>query len=135
MGRYFPYHIHPLSVGEILHPEVRETEFLPPKKISPDEMEHLFTFGGFPEPFLEGDKRFSNNWQRLRKQPRITRTLYCNFIALLHRLGECPKLLYRLALHLLFTVSSQRAHHITVTVQILSQIFLHRPPPLVQTMK
>ena len=71
MGRYFPYHIHPLSIGELLHPELRKKEIIKPKKITPNKMDTLFNFGGFPEPYIKANKRFFNNWQRLRKQQLI----------------------------------------------------------------
>lgn len=71
MGRYFPYHLHPLSIGELAQPVTREKEILPPKKIPDSKLEKLFDYGGFPEPFVNADKRFYNNWQRLRKQQLI----------------------------------------------------------------
>lgn len=68
MGRYFLYRCHPLSVGELLSPELRETEIILPQELPAAELERLLTFGGFPEPFSKSDRRFSTNWQRLRKQ-------------------------------------------------------------------
>ncbi|MHB1948064.1 MAG: ATP-binding protein [Gammaproteobacteria bacterium] len=68
MGRYFIYHIFPLSVRELISTSLRETEIVNPQKIDIKDMEKLLHFGGFPEPFLNADKRFSNNWQRLRTQ-------------------------------------------------------------------
>lgn len=68
MGRYFIYHMHPLSVGELVSPELRQSEIIPPKKISSLQYDNLIKFGGFPEPFIKSNKRFSNNWQRLRNQ-------------------------------------------------------------------
>lgn len=71
MGRYFPYRIHPLSIGELLSEKARNKELVKPKKIAKSKIDRLFKFGGFPEPFLKSDKQFSNNWQRLRKQQLI----------------------------------------------------------------
>lgn len=68
MGRYFIYHIFPLSVGELLSTQMRTTDIVNPKKIDSNLLEKLLHFGGFPEPFLKAEQRFSNNWQRLRKQ-------------------------------------------------------------------
>lgn len=68
MGRYFLYHCHPLSVGELLSTELRDSEIIPPKELPRSELENLLTFGGFPEPFIKKNRQFSNNWQRLRKQ-------------------------------------------------------------------
>ncbi|MCH9609654.1 MAG: hypothetical protein S4CHLAM45_00410 [Chlamydiales bacterium] len=68
MGRYFPYRLHPLSIGELLSPTVKNKEIGEPKQLSKTKIERLFQFGGFPEPFIKSDKKFSNNWHRLRKQ-------------------------------------------------------------------
>lgn len=68
MGRYFSYHLYPLSVGELLGVEGRKKEIVSAKKLSKTKMERLFKFGGFPEPYIKQDKRFSYNWKRLRKQ-------------------------------------------------------------------
>ncbi|MCH9704060.1 MAG: ATP-binding protein [Chlamydiae bacterium] len=66
MGRYFPYRVHPLSVGELLRPNTRADEILPPKK--PKDLNRLFEYGGFPEPFTRKDLKFSNSWSRLRRE-------------------------------------------------------------------
>jgi predicted AAA+ superfamily ATPase len=66
MGRYFPYRIHPLSVGELLNDDKRDKEISRPKKLSDDIFEQLFKFSGFPEPFLKANTRFYNIWKRLR---------------------------------------------------------------------
>jgi hypothetical protein len=31
-------------------------------------MDQLISFGGFPKPFLKGDKRFYNRWKKLRME-------------------------------------------------------------------
>ena len=67
MGRYFPYRMHPLSLGELLHTDVGETEIHVHQDSVPDELwSHLLKFGGFPEPFARGDSMFLRRWQRLR---------------------------------------------------------------------
>ena len=66
MGRYFPYRMHPFSVGELLRPVFRETQIVQPRRFSSDDIEQLLHFGGFPEPFLKADSRFYNRWRRLR---------------------------------------------------------------------
>lgn len=72
MGRYFLYHIHPLSVAELLDPSMllpnKILEYSRPRKIPDDLFQALFDFGGFPEPFLKGEKLFYNRWQRLRQR-------------------------------------------------------------------
>ncbi len=67
MGRYFPYRIHPLSVGELASAEVDpEVLFQAPKPVTQEMVEALLRFGGFPEPFLKGSVRFHNRWHALR---------------------------------------------------------------------
>jgi predicted AAA+ superfamily ATPase len=67
MGRYFPYRLHPISIGEVVNPFLRETEIaLKPFPISQGDLESLLEFGGFPEPFLKRNVKFYNRWKRLR---------------------------------------------------------------------
>ncbi|NLB69341.1 MAG: ATP-binding protein [Lentisphaerae bacterium] len=66
MGRYFPYRMHPLSVGELLRPKVPDTEFGASEPVSDEDWGTLVTYGGFPEPFSRANKAFSTRWQRLR---------------------------------------------------------------------
>ncbi len=66
MGRYFPYRMHPLSVGELVDSTGLKTDFRPPSRISKHDFESLFAFGGFPEPFLKADKRFYTRWNNTR---------------------------------------------------------------------
>lgn len=66
MGRYFLYRIHPLSVGELVRPASRTTPLLEPKPLADSEWNALERFGGFPEPFLRRDQRFSTRWRALR---------------------------------------------------------------------
>jgi uncharacterized protein len=69
MGRYFLYRLHPLTVAEIINPELRETEIAPVSQaVSDEEFNALFTFGGFPEPFLRRNRRFYSRWKNLRTQ-------------------------------------------------------------------
>ena len=71
MGRYFLYRIHPLSIGELIRSKPSEIEIQPPKKISQKLFDELLKYGGFPEPFLKKNSRFSVNWNRLRKDQLI----------------------------------------------------------------
>ena len=68
MGRYFYYRFHPLTVAEIIEPEtIPSSEFRPfPQSIDEDKLNALLNFGGFPDPFLKDNKRFSNRWKSLR---------------------------------------------------------------------
>lgn len=71
MGRYFLHRMHPLSVGEILRPGVPGEAPSPPAPIAEREWGALLRHGGFPEPFVRRDARFSAKWQRLREQQLV----------------------------------------------------------------
>lgn len=58
-GRYHHHRLHPLTLGEL-------------GLDSPDAMEQLLKFGGFPEPFLAGNVRVWRRWQR----ERLSRVVY-----------------------------------------------------------
>ncbi len=66
MGRYFPYRMHPLSVGELLRPVQPDGVILPPARPGSDIWDALLRLGGFPEPFAKGDAAFLARWHRLR---------------------------------------------------------------------
>ena len=69
MGRYFPYTLHPVSVAECIATPTRDALINPaPGCIEHDQWESLWQFGGFPEPFLKGQKRFYNRWRSLRNE-------------------------------------------------------------------
>lgn len=67
MGRYFPYRMHPLSVAELLDVSLpSESLIRSPRKLADDEWNALLSFGGFPDPFVRRDARFSRRWSALR---------------------------------------------------------------------
>jgi predicted AAA+ superfamily ATPase len=66
MGRYFLYHMHPLSVAELAHQKLAEIEISKPQSISISNFKRLERFGGFPEPYLKNNVRFFNRWKRTR---------------------------------------------------------------------
>ncbi len=68
MGRYFLYRMHPFSVGEIARTELPQELVRPPVGIADTEWEALWRHGGFPEPFLKRDDKFTARWQTLRFQ-------------------------------------------------------------------
>ncbi len=68
MGRYFPYRMHPLSLAELGSTELSESEIREPVRIDRSALDALLELGGFPEPFLNGTRRFSNRWRRLRTE-------------------------------------------------------------------
>lgn len=64
MGRYFLYRIHPLSVRELMDASMREVELGLP--MSCPDFDILLKYGGFPEPFVQRNTRFTHQWQRLK---------------------------------------------------------------------
>ncbi|MBS2021641.1 MAG: ATP-binding protein [Deltaproteobacteria bacterium] len=68
MGRYFLYRMHPWSVAECLHVELPVAELRAPRAIAPDDWNALIEHGGFPEPFLRRDLRFTRRWRSLRHE-------------------------------------------------------------------
>jgi predicted AAA+ superfamily ATPase len=68
MGRYFLYHMHPLTVREIVNPSTSNGLTIPPAPIENSRLNMLYTMGGFPEPCLREDSRFYNRWKRLRTE-------------------------------------------------------------------
>jgi predicted AAA+ superfamily ATPase len=61
MGRYFLYRMHPFSVAEAVYQNLPDPTRLyrDPKKVSEADFTALWTHGGYPEPFLKRDMRFS----------------------------------------------------------------------------
>jgi len=68
MGRYLPYRMHPWSVGECLRTGLPASEIHPPAEIGGGDWDALWEHGGFPEPFLRREARFTRRWQSLRKE-------------------------------------------------------------------
>jgi len=66
MGRYFPYRMHPFSVGEIARQSYPAGPINPPSQIPEKEFEALWKHGGYPEPFLKRNLPFTRRWQSLR---------------------------------------------------------------------
>jgi len=67
MGRYFLYRMHPFSVAELTSPTARKNMLSLPRPLPEKEWDALWTYGGFPEPFVRRDARFSRRWQNLRQ--------------------------------------------------------------------
>ena len=66
MGRYFLFHMHPFSVAELLRTETPSAPIRPPAPCDEGELKALVEHGGFPEPFLRRDARFTRRWRNLR---------------------------------------------------------------------
>ncbi len=72
MGRYFLFRMHPWSVAECVRTELPGQPIQPPVSISDADWRALNEHGGFPEPFLNRDLRFTRRWRSLR-QEQLTR--------------------------------------------------------------
>jgi predicted AAA+ superfamily ATPase len=72
MGRYLPYRMHPWSVAECFSTALPDEPIRPPRAIPDADWSALLTHGGFPEPFLKRDLRFTRRWQSLRRE-QLTR--------------------------------------------------------------
>ena len=68
MGRYFLYRMHPFSVAETVTTDLPDPKRIvrPPGKVKKVDFDALWRHGGYPEPFLKRDTRFSRRWQSLR---------------------------------------------------------------------
>lgn len=66
MGRYLLYHMHPWSVGECWRTGLPAREIQSPGEIAAADWDALWEHGGFPEPFLRRDSRFTRRWRSLR---------------------------------------------------------------------
>ena len=68
MGRYLPYRMHPFSVAETITQELPNAARIvrPPRPVDAGDFDALWRHGGYPEPFLKRDPRFSRRWQSLR---------------------------------------------------------------------
>jgi len=73
MGRYFLYRMHPFSIAEILRQDLPEAKRIvhQPRKIKTTDFDALWHHGGYPEPFLKRDSRFSRRWQTLRLEQLV----------------------------------------------------------------
>ncbi|HWW50182.1 MAG TPA: AAA family ATPase [Verrucomicrobiae bacterium] len=68
MGRYFLYRMNPWSVGESLRTDLPQREIQTPEEVPSAEWDALWEHGGFPEPFLRRDTRFTRRWRSLRHE-------------------------------------------------------------------
>jgi uncharacterized protein len=68
MGRYLLYRMHPWSVGESLRTDLPSREIQPPAELASAEWDALWEHGGFPEPFLRRESRFTRRWRSLRQE-------------------------------------------------------------------
>jgi len=68
MGRYLLYRMHPFTVAEVVWQDLPDPDRIvrSPRPIPQDEFSALWTHGGYPEPFVKRDIRFTRRWQALR---------------------------------------------------------------------
>lgn len=95
MGRYLLYRMHPWSVGESVRTELPAEEIRPPAEIVEDEWNALWEHGGFPEPFLRRDRRFTRRWRSLRQEQLSREDL--RGVAHINELGTMETLMQLLA--------------------------------------
>jgi uncharacterized protein len=97
MGRYLLYRIHPWSVGECVRTDLPAQEIQLPGEISTADWDALWEHGGFPEPFLRRDIRFSRRWRSLRREQLSREDL--REVAHITDLGTMETLMQLLAEH------------------------------------
>lgn len=66
MGRYLLYRMHPWSAGECVRTKLPVKEIRPPIEPAAADWDALWEHGGFPEPFLRREARFTRRWQSMR---------------------------------------------------------------------
>ncbi len=68
MGRYFLYRMHPFTVAESLTQTLPDAERIirSPRPVRCEDFSALWDHGGYPEPFMKRDMRFSRRWRNLR---------------------------------------------------------------------
>ena len=73
MGRYFPYRMHPFSVSETITQQLPDAARIVnlPRAVDEGDFDALWQHGGYPEPFLKRDRRFSRRWQSLRLEQLV----------------------------------------------------------------
>lgn len=77
MGRYLLYHMHPYSVAETLCQKLPNSERIIrlPQQPLAEDFDALWEHGGYPEPYLKRDPRFTRRWQNLRSQQLLREDL------------------------------------------------------------
>ncbi|MGA2216489.1 MAG: DUF4143 domain-containing protein [Terracidiphilus sp.] len=66
MGRYLVYRVHPWSAGECIRTGLPTGRPQVPAEVPAADWEGLWEHGGFPEPFLRRETRFTRRWRSLR---------------------------------------------------------------------
>ncbi len=95
MGRYLLYRMHPWSIGECIRTKLPRREIQPPAESASADWDALWQHGGFPEPFLRREARFTRRWQSLRLAQLSREDL--REVALIRDLGTIEILMQLLA--------------------------------------
>ena len=113
MGRYFLYRMHPFSVAETICQDLPSQEQIirQPKLIGADEFSALWIHGGYPEPFLKRDSRFSRRWQNLRLQQLLREDV--RDLTQIHQLGQ---------LEILVNLLTSRSAHQLIYSNLASEV-------------
>jgi hypothetical protein len=119
MGRYLLYRMHPWSVGESLRTGLPAKEIHPPTEPTLADWDALWEHGGFPEPFLRREARFTRRWRSLRQEQLAREDL--RDLARVSDLGTMEVLMQlvaeRSAQQLVYSNLAQEIHVATDTVQ------------------
>lgn len=113
MGRYFLYRMHPFSVAEVLSQDLPDPGRIvrPAEPISEQDFSALWTHGGFPEPFIKRDIRFSRRWRTLRQQQLLREDV--RDTTQIQQLGQ---------LEMLATLLQARSSHQLIYSNLASQV-------------
>jgi predicted AAA+ superfamily ATPase len=92
MGRYFLYRMHPFTVAETIHQDLPDpkTVIRPPRRMADADFAALWEHGGYPEPFLNRDARFTRRWSGLRQQLLLREDI--RDLTRIHELGQIEAL-------------------------------------------
>ena len=60
--------MHPFSIAETIGQGLPESPIHAPAPVDEKELAALWEHGGFPEPFLRRETRFTRRWRSLRRQ-------------------------------------------------------------------
>lgn len=83
LGRYFPYHLAPFSVAEVvgqthsvpLPQNLAHLECASPTSEAQEAFQSLLRFGGFPEPLFRAEESFLSRWRTARLDRLINQDL------------------------------------------------------------
>ena len=99
MGRHFHYRMHPFSVAELLHTDLPDSKRIvrSPGRIKTADFDALWRHGGYPEPFLKRDARFSRRWQSLRLEQLVREDI--RDLTMIQHIGQLETLVRLLTDH------------------------------------